>query len=176
MRLAFLVAALALVLPATALAHVTIAPSYVDANTTSTITFQTPNERPPHATVSLSVDAPPGVALERVAPPPGWTLELTTTSATWSGSKIEGRRTVGFPVRVLARTRAGDHAFRAVQRYDDGEEVRWSAALSVLPAAGSEAPSEHPGRALAAAAAGIVLLAGSFLLLWRVRRRPLQEE
>ncbi len=174
--MAILAATAALLLPASAPAHVTISPSYVDANTASTITFETPNERPPHATTSLSVTAPPGVALERVAPPPGWTLELTTTSATWTGGRIEGRRAVGFPLRVLARTRAGDHAFRAVQRYDDGEQVRWSAALSVLPAAGAEAPSEHPGRALAAGAAGIVLLAGSFLLIWRLRRRPLQEE
>jgi hypothetical protein len=83
---------------------------------------------------------------------------------------------VAFPIRVLARTRAGNQTFRAVQSYDDGQDVRWPAALSVLPAEGNEAPSQHLGRALAAAAAGLVVLVGSFLLLRLLRRRPLQEK
>jgi hypothetical protein len=164
-----------LALPGGALAHVTISPSYVEADVTTKITFETPNERPPHATVSLVIEAPPGVAFSSVEPPPGWTLDLDTTRAQWSGGRIEGTRTVAFPVRVLARTRAGNQTFRAVQRYDDGEEVRWPATLSVLPATGDEAPSQHLGRALAAAAAGLLVLVGSYLILRRLRGRKLQE-
>jgi hypothetical protein len=173
--LAILAAAATLLLPSTALAHVTIAPSYVEASATSTITFETPNERAPHATVSLTIQAPPGVAFSRVAPPAGWTLRLTTTSARWTGGRIVGRRTVGFPVRVLARTPAGDHVFRAVQSYDDGQQVHWPATLSVLPATGASASSQDHGRLIAAAVAGLLVLAGSILVVKRLRRPSLQE-
>jgi len=166
---------IALAVPGSALAHVTISPTYVEADATATIRFETPNERPPHATVRLVIDAPPGVAFESAAPPPGWKLDLQTTRAQWSGGRIEGVRTVAFPIRVLARTRAGNQTFRAVQSYDDGEQVRWPATLSVLPAEGAQAPSQHLGRALAAAAAGLLLLVGSFLVLRLLRRPPLQE-
>jgi len=173
--MAALSAGAALLLPGRADAHVTISPTYVEADTTSTIRFETPNERPPHATVSLVFDAPPGVAFSAAEPPPGWKLDVQTTRARWSGGRIEGRRTVAFPIRVLARTRAGNQTFRAVQRYDDGQEVRWPATLSVLPAEGDKAPSQHLGRALAAGAAGLLLLVGSFLVLRLLRRPPLQE-
>jgi len=76
---------------------------------------------------------------------------------------------------VLPRTRAGNETFRAAQRYDDGEEVRWPATLSVLPAAGDKAPSQHLGRALAAGTAGLLLLGGSLLVLRLLRRPKLQE-
>ncbi len=175
-RLAAATGVAALTVPTGASAHVTISPGYVEANIQSRIVFETPNERPPHATVSLEIDAPPGVAFERLAPPRGWTARIATTSARWQGGRITGTRTVGFPVRVLARTRAGNQVVRAVQRYDDGEEVRWNATLSVLPAAGAEAPSQHPGRALAAGAAGLLVLAGSLFVLRRLRRRPLPEQ
>jgi hypothetical protein len=165
----------ALGLPARALAHVTIEPAYVETGIETIVTFETPNERPGHATLALVVEAPPGVAFSAADPPKGWTLDVETTRARWSGGKIEGTRTIGFPLRVLARTRAGNQVFRAAQRYDDGEEVRWPATLSVLPATGDDAPSQHLGRALAAAAAGLLVLVGSYLILRRLRGRKLQE-
>jgi len=161
--------------PESAFAHVTISPTYVEADKTATIRFETPNERPPHATVGLVIEAPPGVAFQSAPAPPGWKLELQTTRVQWSGGHIEGVRTVAFPIRVLARTRAGNQTFRAVQSYDDGQQVRWPATLSVLPAEGDTAPSQHFGRALAAGAAGLLLLAGSFLVLRLLRRPKLQE-
>ena len=51
MRRALAVAAIALVLPAAARAHVTIAPPFVEDGVETEITFETPNERPPHATI-----------------------------------------------------------------------------------------------------------------------------
>jgi hypothetical protein len=78
-------------------------------------------------------------------------------------------------VRVLTRTRVGDQVFRAVQGYDDGRQVRWPATLSVLPATGAEASSQDRGRVIAASVAGLLVLAGSVLVLRRLRRPPLQE-
>ena len=164
-----------LALPAAASAHVTMTPPFVDADAKTTVAFETPNERPPHATISLEVQAPPGVELDSATPPAGWKLELTQGTARWTGGRIGGERTVSFPLAVTARTRAGTEVFKAVQRYDDGESVRWEAGLTVLPAAGKEAPSQHLDRALAAGAVGLVVIAASFFALRLVRRRPLQE-
>jgi uncharacterized protein YcnI len=162
-------------LAAGAQAHVTITPPFVDAGVRTRIVFETPNERPPHATTSLVIDAPPGVELAAADAPPGWRLVLSDGQARWTGARIEGERVVSFPLFVTARTRAGTETFRAVQGYDDGEVVRWDANLSVLPAAGSEAPSQHLDRALAAGAVGLVVILASFLSLRLLRRRPLQE-
>lgn len=155
--------------------HVTMTPPFVDADATTTVSFEAPNERPPHATISLEVKAPPGVDLAAATPPAGWKLELSGGTARWTGGRIGGERTVAFPVAVTARTRAGTELFKATQRYDDGEAVHWSAGLTVLPAAGSDAPSQHLDRALAAGAVGLVVIVASFLALRLVRRRPLQE-
>ncbi len=156
--------AAALVLAASAQAHVTITPPFVDAGLRTRIVFETPNERPPHATTSLVID---GAARRRRSPPP----RRLPAGASWSrAGALVGRaggsragRSSSFPLFVTARTRAGTEAFRAVQGYDDGEVVRWDANLTVLPAAGSEAPSQHIDRALAAGAVGLVVILASFL-------------
>ena len=57
--------------------------------------------------------------------------------ATWTGGRIEGTDVVSFPLEVTARTEPGNETFRAVQRYDDGESVRWEASLTVVPATGA---------------------------------------
>lgn len=156
-------------------AHVTLEPSFVEADTKATVAFATPNERAPHATTSLVIEAPDGVELSDGAVPRGWRLDLAGGRARWSGGRIEGTRVVAFPLSVTARTRAGNVTFRAIQGYDDGESVRWGANLTVLPASGSEAPSQRLDRALAAGAVGLVVIAGSFLVLRLIRRRPLQD-
>ena len=170
-----LTAAWSLVAASRAEAHVTMTPPFVDADVRSTVSFELPNERPPHATISLEVKAPPGVELASATPPAGWKLQLEHDRARWTGGRIEGRRTVAFPLVVTAHTRAGTESFRATQGYDDGESVRWDAGLTVLPAAGDEAPSQHLDRALLAGGVGLVVILVSFLSLRLLRRRPLQE-
>jgi hypothetical protein len=173
--LVLLTALWSLVAASRAEAHVTLAPPFVDADANTTVAFEMPNERPPHATVSLEVKAPPGVELASATPPAGWKLELTRNRARWTGGRIVGRRTVAFPISVTARTRAGTEIFKATQGYDDGESVHWNAGLTVLPAAGNEAPSQHLDRALVAGGVGLVVIAASFVGLRLLRRRPLQE-
>src|SRR5262245_2343296 len=175
MRLVLAAAAAALLLPALAAAHVTIAPPFVQDGVETSITFETPNERPPHATTALSVTAPAGVAFGVASAPAGWKARVSGSKVTWSGGRIEGRSIVGFPVRVTAKVRAGTHPFNAVQTYDDGATVKWSAGLSVLPATGSAAPKQHPWGALAAAVAGALVIGGSVAVLRRTRRSALQE-
>ena len=102
-------------------------------------------------------------------------LDLSNGQARWTGGRIEGESTVSFPLAVLASTPAGSVTFRATQGYDDGEVVRWNANLTVLPPSGENAPPQHLRRALVAAAMGLALLAASFFVLRRLRRRTLQE-
>lgn len=168
-------ASAALVLVSGAAGHVTITPPFVDADAPTRISFEMPNERRGRVTMTLDVDAPPGIELAAAPAPPGWRLDVSGGHARWTGGRIEGERTVAFPLEVTARRRAGTATFRATQGYDDGEVVRWDAALSILPATSAESPPEHFRRALTAGAVGLVVIAASFVLLRVLRRRPLQE-
>ena len=168
-------AVLALALPTAARAHVTLSPAFLEFGAEATILFETPNERAGRATTSLSLEAPAGIELAEADPPTGWELAVTDGLATWTGGRIENEDVVSFPLDVTARTEAGVQVFRAVQGYDDGEVVHWEATLTVLPASGDEAPSQQLGRALAAGAVGLAVIGLSLLVLWRVRRRSLQE-
>jgi uncharacterized protein YcnI len=174
-RAALLLGCAALVLAPAAVAHVTPSPAFVEAGVEATVRFETPNERPGQATTSLRLEAPAGVELARAAAPPGWELSLAGGIATWTGGRIEDDAAVSFPLEVTARTDAGIQTFRAVQGYDDGAAVRWQASLTVVPASGDDAPSQRLGRALAAGAVGFAVIALSLLVLWRARRRSLQE-
>ena len=167
---------LALLLAPAAAAHVTLSPAFVEAGVGSTIRFDTPNEREGHVTTALRLEAPAGVELDAVAAPPGWQLAVDDGVATWTGGRIEGTDVVSFPLEVTARTEPGNQSFRAVQRYDDGESVHWDAALTVVPATGDDAPSQQLGRAVAAGAVGLAVIAISLLIVWRIRRRSLQEQ
>jgi uncharacterized protein YcnI len=168
-------AALALSLAPIAAAHVTVSPPFVDDGVPSVVVFQTPNERPPHATTSLRLEAPVGIDLAISDPPPGWQLSVSEGVATWTGGRIENSSVVAFPLQVTAHANAGLQTFEAVQGYDDGESVRWKTTLTVLPATGDEAPSQHVERAVVAGAVGLGVIALSLLVVWRMRRRPLQE-
>ena len=175
MKRALAVAAIALVIPAPATAHVTVTPSFVEAGVETELAFATPNERPPHATTEVRATAPPGVSVISASAPPGWRATVDGPTVTWSGGRLEDRTATPFPVRILARSRAGTYAFTATQSYDDGATVRWKADFTVLPAAAA-APKQHPWGAVGAALAGIVVIAGSLIGLRFLRRRPLQEQ
>lgn len=175
MRWIVVPAVLALVMPAIVSAHVTIEPPFVEDGVESTISFATPNERPPHATTTVSVTAPPGIAVVSATAPAGWHAAVKGSTVSWTGGRLEDRATVSFPLRIRARVRAGTYAFEAAQRYDDGATVKWKSALSVLPASGSAAPKQHPWGALGAALAGVVVIAGSLVLVRVLRRRSLQD-
>jgi len=174
-KCALAVAAIALVIAAAAAAHVTVSPSFVEAGVESEIAFATPNERPPHATTEVRATAPPGVSVISASAPPGWKATVDASTVTWSGGRLGDRTAARFPVRILARGRAGTYSFTSAQTYDDGATVRWKADFTVLPAAAA-APTQHPWGAVGAALAGIVVIAGSLIGLRFLRRRPLQEQ
>ena len=163
MRLALAVLVAALVLPAAAAAHITIAPPFVEDGVETEISLTVPNERPPHATVAVRATIPAGVSIESAAAPEGWRATIDGSTVTWSGGRIEGRSDSTFPLRIRANVRAGTYAVAASQTYDDAATVRWTSDLSVLPATGTAAPDQRPWAAIVAAVVGIVVIAGSLL-------------
>ncbi len=172
MRKLCLATVVALIVPAASLAHVTIKPSFVEDGVETEISFQTPNERPPNETVSLSVKAPPGISIDSASSPPGWNADVSGSSVTWTGGRLVDRTTTSFPVRVTAKVRAGTYSFAATQAYSDNAEVKWNADLTVLPASGAAAPKEHPW---AAVVVGIVVVLSTIAGLYFFRRRSLPE-
>ena len=164
-------AAAALALPAAAGAHVTVKPPFVEAGVATGVAFETPNERAPKATVELATTVPPGVEIVSAGAPPGWTSAVSGSTVTWSGGRIEGQRVVSFPLRVLARVRAGTYRFTSRQRYSDGGVVRWQASFTVLPAEGAAAPKQNPVGAVVAGAVGLVVIGGSLIGVRLLRRR-----
>jgi hypothetical protein len=166
-------AAVALLVPAAASAHVTIQPPFVEDGVETEISFQTPNERPPNETISLSVKAPPGISIDSASSPPGWTADVKGSSVTWTGGRLVDRTTTSFPIHVTAKVRAGTYNFAATQKYSDNAEVKWDTALSVLPASGAQAPKEHPWAAIGV---GIVVVLSTLAGLYFLRRRSLPEK
>ena len=172
MRKLAVAAAVALLVPAAAYAHVTIQPPFVEDGVETEISFQTPNERPPNETISLSVKAPPGISIDSASSPPGWNADVKGSSVTWTGGRLVDRTTTSFPVHVTAKVRAGTYSFAATQTYSDNAEVKWNADLSVLPASGAQAPKEHPWAAIGV---GIVVVLSTLVGLYFLRRRSLPE-
>lgn len=168
-------AAAALALPASARAHVSISPAFVEAGVATGIAFEIPNERSPRATVELSTTAPPGVEIVSAGAPEGWTFDVRGSTVTWTGGRIEGQTTVAFPIQALARVRAGTYAFTSSQRYSDGGVVRWQASLTVLPAKGAAAPKQNLAGAILAGGVGLVVITGSLLGVRLLRRRSLHD-
>ena len=154
----------------------TLTPAFVEDGVPTTITFQAPNERAPHAMTMFSVTAPPGITVESATAPAGWKAAVSGRMVTWTGGRLTGTAELGFPIRVKTRVRAGNHSLAATQAYDDGGKVRWKVDLSVLPATGAAAPKQHPWGAVAAAIVGLVVLVLSVLGMRRYRKPPLQEE
>jgi hypothetical protein len=165
-------AVLLLVLPAAAGAHVTLTPAFVEDGVPTTIAFQTPNERAPHAMTALTVKAPPGITVESATAPAGWKATVSGPTVTWTGGRLTGTSELDFPIRVNTRVRAGNHTFAATQGYDDGGQVGWKVDLSVLPATGAAAPKQHPWGAVAAAVVGLLVVLLSVLGLRRFRKPP----
>jgi hypothetical protein len=170
LALAGLVAGATLAVAAAASAHVTVSPASVTEGVTSQLTLVTPNERPEHATTRLDVVLPAEVEIVSAEAPPGWQVRYTPRTVAWSGGAIRGDDAASFPLTLRGIGPAGAVTLDAVQGYEDGATVPWRASLTVLPASGADAPREHPGRALLAAVVGVAIVAGSLVLVHRLRR------
>ena len=142
--------AVALALPATAAAHVTLQPSTAPADGFARLDVRVPNERDDAGTVKVDVQLPPGFAFVSYEPRPGWKVTVKRVKLdepieveggfevdegvgqiTWTGTGPQGvikpGEFVDFGLSLrMPKGEAGDKlTFKALQTYDDGDVVRW---------------------------------------------------
>lgn len=141
-------AALALVLPASAGAHVTLQPSEAAAGGYTVLDVRVPNERDDAATTVVDVQFPPGFAFASYQPVDGWSVQVQmekpaeplthhgeevtegVARITWTADSdadgIQPGQFLDLPVSVQIPDEAGGTlTFKALQTYDNGEVVRW---------------------------------------------------
>jgi periplasmic copper chaperone A len=141
-------AALALVSPAAAGAHVTLQPITGVAGAYTRLDVRVPNERDDASTSKVEVQFPDGFAAASFQPTPGWDVKVTKKQLakpiqTDDGEITEGVNTItwtaksdadaippgafeDFGLSVQIPGKAGDKlTFKALQTYTGGEVVRW---------------------------------------------------
>lgn len=75
--IAALVAALTLIIPAAAQAHVTIQPNELPAGGFARVNVRVPNERDDNGTKKVAVKMPDGIVAASYEPKPGWSVKVT---------------------------------------------------------------------------------------------------
>jgi uncharacterized protein YcnI len=136
LRITTLLAALtALVLASAAGAHVTVNPGTAKAGSFARFAIRVPNERPRAATTRLTVQLPAGLEFVSFQVKPGWRRTVTMqgsriATVTWTATSSSARirpgefDEFGLSARVPNR-RGGVLVFPSLQRYSNGETVRW---------------------------------------------------
>jgi uncharacterized protein YcnI len=143
---------IALVAPASALAHVTILPDTSRPGQSGEFRFRVQNERTDAATVKLEIFIPNGVPVE-AEPVKGTTITRIAGGIQWSGFSLAPGRTEDYTVRLGPLPDRGQLVFKALQYYADGQVVRWIQApaddaerpAAVLDLGGGEATEGESG-------------------------------
>ena len=165
---------LTLVLAPAAAAHVTVVPPFVPTQAETRLVLDVPNERLIQPMTALEVTVPPGMSVRSAEPLGAWRGEVDGREARWTGGSLPPRASAHFAVVVEGPRRAGAVQLRAVQRYPDKGTVPWRVDLTITPGEGAGG-DQHLGAAALAAVVGLVVIAGSLLVVHRLRRRTLQE-
>jgi uncharacterized protein len=152
-------AAVVLLAPALAAAHVTVQPKEVPAGSFTRLDVRVPNESDSAGTDRVEIELPDGFAFVSYEPVAGWEVKLTSEkldqpietddgelteqvkTVTWTATDPSAAiepgqfRDFGLSVGLPDSGAPGDVlTFPAIQHYDDGETVRWI----------GEPESDHP--------------------------------
>ena len=132
-----LLAAIALAVPASAGAHVSLQPDEATAGEFTVLDVRVPNEGSGPATTKVSVRFPPGFFYALYQAVPGWSVKVKTgkppdsqvREITWTADSdragIQAGQVLDFPIGTQLPGEVGDSlTFKAVQTYEDGA-VRW---------------------------------------------------
>ncbi len=152
-------------------AHVFPTPTYVATGETSRVELSVPNERRVPMT-EFELSAPTGLAIAEAAELEGWTSSATRRRALWTDGSLPSFTTVNFVMRLDVSREPGTVVLDAVERYEDGANVRWPMTLVVTP---GDEPPQQLGVALLVGLVGLLALTIGAGLLWRRKGRPLQE-
>jgi periplasmic copper chaperone A len=134
MRIFALALAAALLVPATAQAHVTLQPSTAAAGGYTRLDVRVPNERDDASTRQVELQFPEGFESASYAPVPGWTAEVVmdgqrVNTITWTADDEEDAIPPGafqdFGLSLRIPEQEGPLTFKALQTYTGGEVVRW---------------------------------------------------
>jgi periplasmic copper chaperone A len=202
----------ALVCAPAAQAHVTVNPDRGVAGDFARFAIRVPTERPNASTVSVTVRLPEGVFFVSFQPKPGWTRRIVmqkldepvelfgdqvterVAQVTWTGGRIAPGEFDEFGMSARLPDKPGQLVFPSLQRYSNGEIVRWigppdadepaprvevraaapqtTTATATNTATTEEEHDEHVDRANLAIGLGIAgLLAGLVALGVSLRRR-----
>jgi uncharacterized protein YcnI len=142
-------ALLAVAVPLSASAHVTVSPNTAAAGSYALLTIKVPNESATAVTNKVEIDIPADTPFSSVSyvPVAGWTVDTVTetlpkpvkitggeitkavTKVTWTaqpGSEIAAGQLQLFPLSVGAVPDTGKIVLKAVQSYSDGTVVNWT--------------------------------------------------
>ena len=137
-----------------AAAHVFPMPTYVPTGSSSRIELSVPNERRVPMT-GFELQVPTGIAVANAGPTDGWTTATTVRRATWTDGDLSPFATETFALELDIGAAPGTIVVDAVERFDDGERVRWPVSLVVTPA---DEPSQRLGVALIVGVGGLLAL------------------
>jgi uncharacterized protein YcnI len=120
-----------LAVSAPAWAHVVVSPEVVTAGDYETLTVSVPTEKE-IPTTKIRVEVPEGFLLSGVQPVPGWEHTFqedggVVTAVTFSGGEIRPREFQQFLVQAQVPEEPGEYAWKAIQTYEDGSVVEWTA-------------------------------------------------
>jgi uncharacterized protein YcnI len=165
----------ALVLPATAGAHLSLTPKSVTVGEDVDLVFSVPNEDDAQGVVRVTIGAPREFEVDDGEAKPGWTQTHAGQAITWSGDRIPKGQFARFGVRGTAPEQPGAVLFNVLVGSRSGKTTTYRVALPVRAhAAARDAGARTLGKvALFAAvgAAGLALAAG-FLALYVWLRPP----
>jgi len=161
----------ALVATAPASAHVEIAPPYVAARDTATLSFTGPNERDEPMT-GFSVAVPHDFRIVAARSAEGWSADVRGARAIWRGGSLAPEAEATFTLEVEAPSEPGPAQLEAFQHYPGGDVVTWDVGLTVTPK--PAASSQNLGLAVLTAVVGLGVLAAFGVAVVR-RTRSLQE-
>ena len=167
-----LLAAGALLLPGTALAHLFVEPASIEEGGKQRFVLTVHNDRDEPMT-GFTLRAPAGVLILGTGGGSGWdeVVEDTGESATSSGSTLAPNTPVMLEVDIEAATvEPGPAELQGDQLYGDGQSVRWPVTLTVLPAGGAVDGGVVDGTAIVIVAILGLVLVGTILLVLRQRR------
>jgi len=131
-RIALLCACVLLLAAPAASAHVEVSPQRAPAGDEARLTFEAENERTDAGTRALVIQMPPGVTSVKALSVRGWRSSVRgegggrVTLTAPAGRELTGEQHGRFRLLVgLPRREGATLAFKVLQRYDDGQVVRW---------------------------------------------------
>jgi uncharacterized protein YcnI len=166
------IVALALVLPSSAAAHLSVEPAFLASGSKQRIALTVHNDRDETMT-GFRLETPGAVRIIGTGGAPGWNELIEGQTASWSGGTVPPNEPVTFEIDLEAISEPGTVDLQGDQLYADGEAVRWPLTLTIVPPGGGPlGVSDGLG---GAAVAILVVLGGlvvalAAVVVWQRRR------